>query len=178
METTKQESLANPANERKVTLETRVPMSVPRQLLDVPHLPGYKCHWMRATPGRIGQAQKSGYTYVTEEDLAEIGAEAFGRDLAGDGKTGSTDLGSRITVSAGTETDEQGRAAKLVLMKLPQEFADADEKLKEEAADRTVAALRSNSGVGQEEAAKRGLELKQRYGGETNRNIFMKRKGP
>lgn len=168
---------ANPANSRVVTAENRVPMSLPLQKLDMPKIPGFHTHWMRSDPSRILQATRAGYTFVTQEDLDEIGAVVHNFDTAGDASaSGNSDMGSRISVLSGNEQDANGRPVRLVLMKLPQAWRDADMKAQAEKADATVNALRSEQGVSQEEAAKRQHDTSNRYRGEANRTIFTKRK--
>ncbi len=176
-QTTPSPSASNPANNRVVTRETRVPMSLPLQKLDMPKIPGFHTHWMRADESRIRQAMKAGYTFVEQADLDEIGAAVNNFDIGGDAQaSGSSDMGSRITVLSGNETDATGKPVKLVLMKLPQAWRDEDMKAQEQQADNTVRALRSEGGASQEEAAKRQHDMSNRYRGETNRNIFSKRK--
>jgi hypothetical protein len=85
-------------------------------------------------------------------------------------------MGSRISVLSGNEQDAAGKPVRLVLMKLPQEWRDADMKVQAQRADSTVSALRSEQGVNQEEAAKRQHDMSNRYRGDSNRNIFSKRK--
>jgi hypothetical protein len=169
---------ANPANNRGVvTRENRVPMSLPLQKLDMPKISGFHTHWMRADESRIRQAMRAGYTFVEQADLDEIGAAVRSFDLAGDANAnGNSDLGSRITVLSGNEMDANGRAVRLVLMKIPQEWRDEDMKKQEEQADRVAQALRSEGGVSQEEAAKRQHDMSHRYKGDSNRNIFTRRK--
>lgn len=170
-------TIPNPANARAVSADNRVPMSLPLQKLEMPKIPGYHTHWMRADESRIRQAMRAGYTFVEQADLDEIGVAARNFDVAGDATAnGNSDLGSRITVLSGNETDATGRPVRLVLMKMPQEWRDADMKAQAESADRTVAALRSDQGVSQEEAAKRQHDMSNRYRGESNRNLFSKRK--
>lgn len=167
----------NPANSRVVTADTRVPMSLPLQKLEMPKIPGYHTHWMRGDPSRILQATRAGYTFVTQEDLDEVGAVAHNFDVAGDASaSGNSDMGSRISVLSGNEQDANGRPVRLILMKLPQEWRDADMKVQAAKADATVEALRSERGVSQEEAAKRQHDTSNRYRGDSNRNIFQKRK--
>lgn len=168
----------DPANApRAITAENRVPMSLPLQKLEAPKLPGFHTHWMRSDESRIRQAMRAGYTFVTQEDLDEAGGDINNFDVAGDAKAGgSSDMGSRISVLSGSETDRSGRPVRLVLMKLLEQFRKADLDAQAKMADNVVAALRSEQGVNQEEAAKRQHDMSQRYRGDTNRNIFSKRK--
>ena len=168
----------NPANAtRAITADNRVPMSLPLQKLEAPKLIGFHTHWMRSDESRIRQAMRAGYTFVEQADLDEAGGDINNFDLAGDAKAGgSSDMGSRITVLSGSETDRAGRPVRLVLMKLPAEWRKQDMARQAQASDNVVAALRSEQGVSQEEAAKRQHDTSNRYRGETNRNIFTKRK--
>lgn len=169
---------SNPANApRAITAENRVPMSLPLQKLEAPKLIGFHTHWMRSDESRIRQAMRAGYTFVEQADLDEAGGGINNFDIAGDAKAGgSSDMGSRITVLSGSETDRSGRPVRLVLMKLPEQFRKADLDAQAMMADNVVAALRSEKGANQEEAAKRQHDMSNRYRGDSNRNIFTKRK--
>lgn len=116
---------ANPANPvaKRVTEATRIPMSVPTTKLAVPEIPGYFLYWHLGK--NVNQAMRAGYTFVDDD---EVTVEQHG--LANDTATsGSTDMGTRISISAGrSQFDEQGNAERLYLMKLPNEFRAQDMK--------------------------------------------------
>lgn len=111
----------NPANsvEKRREPVDRVPMSTPQLRLSVPEIPGFYCHWFLG-PLRVQRALKAGYQFVDED---EVDTSNF--DLAGDAaSSGSTDLGSRLSVYAGA--DEKGDAQRFYLMKLPNHFREED----------------------------------------------------
>jgi hypothetical protein len=41
-------------------------MSLPLQKLEMPKIPGFHTHWMRAEESRVRQAMRAGYTYVDQ----------------------------------------------------------------------------------------------------------------
>src|SRR5208282_2028680 len=111
---------ANPSNEAPKTLveKDRVPMSVPTQKLAAPDLPGYHLHWFLGAPDRLHFALKGGYTFVEDH---EIGLN--NKDLAGgDRISNGTDMGTRVSVSAGGTYENSSEMARLYLMKLPLEL--------------------------------------------------------
>lgn len=110
---------AKPDGERK-----RIPMSVPVQKLEAPDIPGYHLHWFRSDADRIARAQAAGYTFVDEQETA-VNAVGLGNNST---RSGNTDMGSRVSVVAGG-MDKNGQAARLVLMKIPLEYYDEDQKL-------------------------------------------------
>lgn len=137
-------SQLNPANmlEKTATERGRIPMSLPQLKLAVPDLPGYHLHWMSGTPARISQALRAGYEFV---DPSEVDVVSSG--LADDaGSSGNTDMGSRVSVGSGM--DERGGESRLYLMKLKQEFWDADQAVLESRNEQTAAALRGGQADG------------------------------
>lgn len=114
----------NPSNApavRKQEVE-RVPMDVPNLKLAVPELSGYYMYWHLGK--NANRALRAGYTYV-DQDEVEIEQTGIANDKA---VSGSTDLGSRISVSAGASGDEEEE--RLYLMKLPMDLHLADMKAK------------------------------------------------
>ena len=137
----------NPANEKTKTSHTsgRIPMSVPRQKLSTPEIQGYYLHWMLGSAGRLAQAQQAGYTFVENSEL-----DVANFDPAGDvDDTGNTDLGTRISVVAGSGGAEDGSAARLYLMKLPLELWEEDQKAVSMANERIAATLRGDANLEQ-----------------------------
>lgn len=132
----------NPADGKVSTRERkRIPMSLPRQQLQVPTIPGYVTYWMRGTPDRLVQAQSAGYEFVTS---TEVNLNNF--DLGGDAsKSGNTDMGTRVSVLAsrsGTgEVSADGQPLRLYLMKLKEEWAREDQQALDERSAATVRAL-------------------------------------
>jgi hypothetical protein len=137
----------NPANSsaRKVDDATRIPMSLPRLMLEVPGIEGYVLHWFADRPGRVSRALQGGYEFVSPEEV-QLNNFGFANDMMADG---NTDLGSRISVHGGTS--DTGGAERLYLMKIRQEWYDKDMALREQATDRVVSALRAGD-VGAEKA--------------------------
>src|SRR5262245_20011824 len=103
----------------------RIPLSVPQRKLEVPDVPGYHLRWIRGTPQRLRQAEQAGYEYVTPEDV-----QMNDLALGGDGsRHGSTDMGSRVSVVEGSETDGSGNAIRMYLMKQKLEFYREDQEI-------------------------------------------------
>lgn len=116
---------ANPAPTR-VTEATRVPMSVPSLRLAVPDIPGKHLHWI--LDRNVARALRAGYEFVPE-DMVEV--NNFGlADAAAE--SGSTDLGSRISVLAGGVSEESKQSQRLYLMMLPQEWWEQDQAKRDE----------------------------------------------
>ena len=114
----------NPANapEKSKPERKRIPMSMPTQRLQAPDIPGYHLHWH--VSGRVQRAIAGGYEFVSPEEI-----DVVNTGLADDAsKSGNTDLGSRVSVSAGETLDEQGNEQRLYLMKIKQEWWDEDQK--------------------------------------------------
>jgi len=138
----------NPAN----TLETSaipddfVPMSLPVQKLAVPEMPGYHLHWFEGSPSRIAQAQKAYYTFV-EDDEVRLNNTQVGDDLE---KSGNTDMGSRISISAGRDAaGVNGQPLRLYLMKQPKHLWEHSQRLLEDRNEQIAATLRGGGQLGQ-----------------------------
>ena len=139
-----QQSNKNPASLAKKHDRTRVPMSVPELRLEVPEIPGYHLHWMLGTPSRIARAEKGGYTFVNEDE-ADIRNTSLGGDIS---KGGSTDMGSRVSIVAGSDTGDDGGAQRLYLMKIPLEYWEADQAQLEAKNEQVASTLRGGQDVG------------------------------
>ena len=150
----------NPANvpaKSKVERD-RIPMSLPQLKLAVPEIPGYHLHWMRGTPSRISQALRAGYEFVNDGEV-----DILSQGVA-DVKSGNTDMGSRVSVLAGQVLGEDGREERLYLMRIKQEWWDADQKGLEDRNEQVAASLRGGKmGGGTED------ELSNRYIPEAHR---------
>lgn len=114
----------------------RIPLSVPQRKLEVPDMPGYHCRWFRGTASRLAQAERAGFIYV-EENEVELNSVSLGGDAS---KAGNTDLGSRVSVVEGSET-ENGQAVRMYLMKQPIEFKKEDDAILETRNDGIAKAL-------------------------------------
>lgn len=161
---------SNPANapEKQLPERSRIPMSLPVQRLAVPEIPGLHCHWMKGDAQRIQQALRAGYRFIEQD---EVDLNTFGvADGADD--SGHKDLGSRVSIVAGT--DETGGAQRLYLMGLPQELWDSDQAVMAERQEAIAAQLRGDKGF-----AEAGLDASNRYvspQSDGNRNIFLPNK--
>lgn len=129
----------NPASERGVPLSfrKRIPFSVPLQKLEVPEIPGYCQYWFRSEPSRIARAEAAGYSFV---ERGEIELNSVG--LADSAADGNSDMGTRVSVSAGDMVGEDKQPLRLLLMKIPEELAAEDAAIREDHNDRVAAALR------------------------------------
>lgn len=130
----------NPANniEHQVIPDDYIPMSAPIQRLQVPKKDGYVRYWFRGDAGRIQRAMQAGYRFV---DQNEVKVNNF--DLGGDAKkSGSTDLGSRVSIITGDQTFD-GQPARLYLMEIPEELYEKGQAYLTQANESVAAALRS-----------------------------------
>ena len=119
---------SNPANESSAptTVERqRIPFSTPQQRLAVPDIPGYKTYWFRGEPTRIERALQAGYEFV---DRGEV--KLNNRDLLGSSSVedGNSDLGTRVSIVASGELDKAGQPARLILMKIKEEWWKKDQE--------------------------------------------------
>lgn len=136
---------ANPAPKR-VTEADRISMSVPQLRLSVPDREGWHRHWFVAK--NVPRALRAGYTFVDADDV-----EVNNPDLAGEvSASGSTDLGSRVSMLAGGFIEGTQEPDRLYLMELPQAWRDKDAARLEAVNENIAAALRgglpSPGGVG------------------------------
>lgn len=115
--------LKNPANSpapANVAARKRIPMSIPQLKLQVPDIAGYHLHWFLGS--RVARAQQGGYEFVDEKEVS-----LNNRNVATDATiTGNADLGSRVSVIAGTGAN--GLPESLYLMKIKEEFWQEDQK--------------------------------------------------
>lgn len=113
---------STPANAlaRRVTEANRVPMSLPTAKLAVPVIPGYYTYWHLGK--NVPTAMRAGYTFVDSEDM-DVEQKGVANSAE---ESGSTDLGTRISVLAGGTTEDGLDSERLYLMKLPQPWRDSD----------------------------------------------------
>ena len=145
-----------------------VPMSVPMRKLEINEIAGYHLHWMRGTPARLAQAQRAGYTFVDEDEVMVTSTL-----LGGDAKTsGSTDMGTRVSLISGEAVDGSGQAERLYLMKVKQEHFEKGQKILEDRNEQVAQALRGGSLGGE-----RDTEAHQRYvdSKRTTPNLFTRK---
>jgi hypothetical protein len=110
----------------------RIPLSVPQRKLEVPEIPGYYLRWFRGTPQRLAQAERAGFTFVSEEEV-QLNNLALGGDAT---KAGNSDMGGRVSVIEGSEVDAAGQAVRMYLMK---------QLMEHHLEDRTIAQDRNDS---------------------------------
>ena len=161
----------SPANGKaSVSERTRIPMSVPRQKLSVDDIPGYHLHWMKGTPDRLEQALQAGYEFVHKQETL-LANHSIGGDSKEDG---GTDLGSRVSVSAGEELDGEGQPVRLYLMKIKQEWHEEDMKAQEGKSESLRNAMLQGQ-LGREQDTGSGDNAARYVGSQTNRNMFQPR---
>lgn len=132
----------------------RIPLSVPQRKLEVPEIPGYHLRWFRGTQSRLAQAVQAGYEFVSPDEV-KLNNVSLGGDAS---KTGNTDMGSRVSVAEGGET-ENGQAVRLYLMKQKLEFKAEDDAILSKRNDSVVAALTvgfRQGTIGLEESMRQG----------------------
>jgi hypothetical protein len=118
--------------------EGYISMSVPRQRLAAPEIPGYHTHWFVGMPDRIQQAMQAGYAWV---DQQEVALSNF--DLAGDGRPiEGTDLGTRVSTIAGGLYEGTMQPQRLYLMKIPQWLWEKHQESLDVVNENIAAALR------------------------------------
>jgi hypothetical protein len=162
----------NPANAKLELPKGYKPMSSAQLRLEVPDKKGWHRHWFRGTPQRLQRAQQAGYRFV---DSSEVDINNF--DLAGDSNgTGSTDLGTRISVVSGDGNNNENQPTRLYLMECPEELYKYAQSILEKTVDSVAETLRggkvgaTGSGETSDDASKRYLKK----GSETS--LFQKRK--
>lgn len=151
---------ANPANapQKRVTEATRIPMNLPQLKLSVPEIPGYYLYWFLGQ--NVPRAQKAGYEFVEDSEV-----ELTNTGLADDAsKQGNSDLGSRVSVIAGGLIEGTVEPQRLYLMKIREDWHEADVKELEKVNERVAAALRGGQPVdGQNAPGETNLDRAQRY---------------
>lgn len=113
----------NPGSSSVAAERKRIPMSVPVQKLEVADIPGFHLHWFNSDPSRLQRALDGGYEFVDEREV-KINNVSLGGDSA---VSGSTDMGSRVSVVSGQELGKDGQPARLILMKIKQEWWEEDQ---------------------------------------------------
>jgi hypothetical protein len=112
------------------TLEKRRPFGVANSKLGINReIEGYHLRWINDTPGRLAMAQESGYEFVTPE---EVGRVPLDREK------------TKVKELADT-TSKDGSPIYAYLMKLPQEWYEADNKIREQPQDQFDDAIRAGS---------------------------------
>lgn len=146
----KQAYTNNPASDLSEVPKKIKPMSLPMLTLEVPERPGYHRHWFRGEAGRLNRALEAGYTFVAP---TEVSLNNF--DLAGDiDSSGSTDLGTRVSVFDKDAVDAQGQPRRLYLMECPQEYFEQSMKYLEDKNDAFASAMQAGLVGGQQQDAR------------------------
>lgn len=150
--------MANNPSNRPELPKGYQPMSQGTKRLDVPQRDGYHRRWFRGDQGRIQKAIRAGYTFVDQEDV-----ELNNFDLGGDAKeSGSTDLGTRVSVISGDGADSTGQPNRLYLMECPEELYEYSRGLIEERNESIAEALRGGQiGAGHDDETQ--MDRSQRY---------------
>ena len=134
----------NPSSAPELPSRKRIPFSAPLRKLEVTPIPGYHLRWVKGTPQRLAHAQRSGYEFVSQEEI-EMNNTTLGDDInAG----GSRDLGSRVSIEEGSEVDSGGQAVRLYLMKQKQEYKDEDDAVIAQRNDSIAEALSASFQTG------------------------------
>lgn len=108
----------------------RVPFGIKRSKMAVKDAdPNYVYRWVNDTPGRLEDAQRGGYAFVTE-------AQAGEKDVA----NRNQDLGSRISRIVGH--DAQGKPQAAYLMRIQKSLYAADQKAKQRELDELDKAIK------------------------------------
>ncbi len=163
----------NPANDEYEIPEGFQPMDSATQRLEVKKRDGYHRHWFRGNPERIARAQKAGYRFVDQEDVT---INNF--DLAGDAKaTGSSDLGSRVSVISGDDLDNTNQPGRLYLMECPNHLYDISKNILEERNESVAAALRGGKiGAESPETGETRADSNKRYVKGNTPDLFIPNK--
>ena len=101
----------------------RVPMSVPRQKLQVPEISGFHLYWMLEE--NVGAAFRAGYLMVKTDELSLVQL-----NVATPGHmSGNMDMGTNISALGNKPSSENGgHAQMLYLMKIREEWFRADQQ--------------------------------------------------
>jgi hypothetical protein len=113
MEVTATNNPANPVAKRLQAADY-VSMDSAVLKLAVPEIPGFYLYWHLGK--NVSRAKNHGYTFVDPDEVEVVQTGI----ATGAGVNGSTDLGTRISVSAGASGDDEEE--RLYLMKLPIEL--------------------------------------------------------
>lgn len=128
------EARGGPSLDRK-----RIPMSVPRQKLQVPPIEGYHLYW--ALESRLPQFLQAGYDFVDQKEVVVNNLNVSGNSAL----SGNASLDSRIRVVAGQT--EGGQVEYHVLMKLRDEYWNEDRRLLEERNAQVLSSIFKNEQI-------------------------------
>lgn len=134
--------MENKRTEKQVTTESKEKVAPTRTRrsafngtrgkLQVGHqIEGYHLHIFNDTPGRINQAQESGYEFVSPTEVGGVTTNVTSRN---------TDIGDKVRFLVGT--GETGEPLYAYLMKIKQEWYEEDQAELLKRNERTDAAIR------------------------------------
>ena len=155
----------------RVREEDYIPMDNSEQSLAVPNMEGYVLFWPLDRPGRIGRLLRLGWEFVSPD---EISAQNFKTISGNVNESGSTDMGTRISVH-GTE-GEGGQSIRHYLMKLKQEvWIEKYEQPREAQSDRIAAAIKGRRfGIEREQGNDASMRYAPRVG--SRQTLFDKKR--
>ena len=130
------------AREKRVTEATRRPLTLPSLTLEVPEIPGYYLYWFLGH--QVDRAQEAGYEFVDPDEVT-LNNKRVGDDVE---TSGSSDMGTRVSVAAGGLIKGTAEPQRMYLMKLRQEWRDRDLADLEKRNESIAAALRGGMNSG------------------------------
>ena len=101
-------------------------------------IPGFHLHWFNDSPGRIEQALASGYQYVTEGEVRLTSSRRV--------TEANADMGTGI--STVVNSDPAATFNKAVLMKIPMEYFEEDQKEAQNKISSDEESMIRNGGMG------------------------------
>jgi hypothetical protein len=131
----------------------------PTRKLEVPEIPGYYLYWVRGTYDEISRAMNAGFEFVTQDEV-KLNNTSLGTTSV---KSGNTDLGSRVSVIAGSELDETGQPLRLYLMKQKWEYHLEDLEELDKRNQTVIRALVSSTAVGGPAPGETAADVAARY---------------
>lgn len=133
MATTSEVKMTNPANSLpEKGRRKRIPLSTPRRRLETPDIEGYHTHWFLEQ--NIPAALQAWYEFVDQKET-ELNEMRVGADASA---SGSSDLGSQVSLTYGM--DPKGEPQRLILMKIKLDYYLEDQR---EVAGRNAGMLES-----------------------------------
>jgi hypothetical protein len=103
--------------------------------------PGFVTRWFNDQDDRIQRAEDAGYLFVNRTEVGQVGD----KDVS-NGKTGNTDLNSKVSRVVGRTA--QSQPIRAFLMKIPHELYNEDQAAKEEVNRRVDDAIRAGKSGG------------------------------
>lgn len=108
------------ARESRVTEASRRPLTLPSLTLEVPEIPGYYLYWFLGH--QVDRAQEAGYEFVDNDEVT-LNNKRVGDSVE---TSGSSDMGTRVSVAAGGLIKGTAEPQRMYLMKLRQEWREKD----------------------------------------------------